>query len=60
LNVSWRGVLSSHLNQAGEYDKAIENAHKAIEIDENNFVPHYILGRNLRLHRTVHGSDGGG
>lgn len=43
LNVSWRAVLSSHLNQAEMYDRAIDNARKAIEVDEHHWVPHFIL-----------------
>ena len=38
-----RGVLSAHLNQAERYDRAIENAHQAIEIDENHWMPYFML-----------------
>jgi serine/threonine-protein kinase len=44
LNASWRAILSSHLNEAGFYDRAIEEALKAREIDENHWLPQYMLG----------------
>jgi tetratricopeptide (TPR) repeat protein len=46
LNVSYRAVLSSHLNNAGMYDRAIENALKAIEIDEHHWAAYMILGQS--------------
>ncbi len=44
LNVPWRSVLTAHLIQAEMYDRAIENAHQAIEIDENHWMPYFMLG----------------
>jgi len=46
LNISWRGVLSAHLNHAERYDEAIENAQKAITIDDAHFVPLTILSQS--------------
>ena len=43
LNVPWRSVLSAHLIQAERYDRAIENAHQAIEVDENHWMPYFML-----------------
>jgi tetratricopeptide (TPR) repeat protein len=43
LNVSYLAILSSHLNHAEMYDRAIENAQRAIEIDANNWVPYFIV-----------------
>jgi tetratricopeptide (TPR) repeat protein len=44
LNAVWRAAWASHLTSAGMHDRAIEEALKAIELDESNFAPHYILG----------------
>jgi len=44
LNASWRAMLSSHLNETGCYERAIEEALKATEIDENHWLPQYMLG----------------
>ena len=46
LNVSWRAVLSAHLNNAEMYGQAIENAKKAIEIDEHHWLPHFVLAES--------------
>lgn len=40
-----RGMLASHLNEAGSYNRALEEALKAREIDENHWFPHYMLAR---------------
>jgi TolB-like protein/tRNA A-37 threonylcarbamoyl transferase component Bud32 len=45
LNVSWRSVLSASLNYAEMYDDAIQNARKAIEIDENHWLPYLMLSQ---------------
>jgi tetratricopeptide (TPR) repeat protein len=37
-------VLASHLTHAEEYARAIEQAQKAIDIDERHWLPHMILG----------------
>ena len=57
LHVPWRSVLSAHLNQAERYDRAIENAHQAIEVDENHWMPYFMLGCDLRLHWKVRRGD---
>jgi tetratricopeptide (TPR) repeat protein len=44
LNAFWRGVLASHLAHAEQYDRAIEQARAAVEIDATSFVPHFTLG----------------
>lgn len=44
LNALWRGVLASHLTHAQLYDRAIEQAKQALEIDATNFVPLFTLG----------------
>jgi serine/threonine-protein kinase len=46
LNISWRAVLSSHLNHAERYEEAIENAQKALAIDEAHWVPMTILSQS--------------
>jgi serine/threonine-protein kinase len=44
MNASWRGVWLSHLAHAGMYGQALEEASKALEIDENNYVVHLTVG----------------
>ena len=44
LNAVWRAVWSAHLTNSGQIDRAIEEAQKAIELDEGHFMPHFILG----------------
>jgi len=44
LNAFWRGVLASHLTHAQVYDRAIQEANQAMEIDATNYVPIYTLG----------------
>ena len=44
LNLMWRGVLVSHLTHAGLIDRAIQEAHAAIEIDPSSHIPRYTLG----------------
>jgi eukaryotic-like serine/threonine-protein kinase len=46
LNVSWRAVLAGNLNEAKEYDRAMESAKKAIEIDEHHWLPYYVLAES--------------
>ncbi len=43
LNVSWRAVLASHLSHAGMYGEALEEARSALALDENNWLPHYMI-----------------
>ena len=45
LNAAWRAVWSANLIGVGLFDRAIEEAQKAIELDEGHFTPHYILGQ---------------
>ena len=44
LNSLWRGVLASHLTHAELFDRAIEQAKQALEIDATNFAPLLTLG----------------
>ncbi|HEX2454714.1 MAG TPA: protein kinase [Vicinamibacterales bacterium] len=44
LNAVWRAEWSDHLTSAGMHDRAIEEALKAVELDESHFAPHLILG----------------
>jgi serine/threonine-protein kinase len=44
LNAFWRGVFASHLTHAQEYDRAIEEAKQALEIDATSYAPLVILG----------------
>lgn len=44
LNASWRAILSSHLSEAGSRDRALEEALKASEIDENHWLALFMLG----------------
>jgi tetratricopeptide (TPR) repeat protein len=43
LNVHWRAVRSSHLVHVGDTERAIEEALKTLELDENYWVTHFIL-----------------
>ena len=45
LNAAWRAVWSANLIGVGLFDRAIEEAQKAIELDESHFTPHFILGQ---------------
>jgi TolB-like protein/Tfp pilus assembly protein PilF len=45
LNVSWRSILASHLNLSQRNDQAQEEVLKALEIDENHWLPNCILGQ---------------
>jgi eukaryotic-like serine/threonine-protein kinase len=45
LNAAWRAVWSANLIGVGLFDRAIEEAQKAIELDETHFTPQYILGQ---------------
>jgi TolB-like protein/Tfp pilus assembly protein PilF/predicted Ser/Thr protein kinase len=45
LNVSWRSILGSHLNLSQMNDQAQEEVLKALEIDENHWLPNCILGQ---------------
>jgi serine/threonine-protein kinase len=44
LNAFWRGVFASHLTHAEQYDRAIEQANQALEIDATSFAPLISLG----------------
>ena len=44
LNGFWRGVLASHLTHAQQYDRAIEQANEAMNIDATHLVPYTTLG----------------
>jgi serine/threonine protein kinase len=44
LNAFWRGVLASHLTHAHMYDRAVQQAHEALEIDPTNYAPLFTLG----------------
>jgi TolB-like protein/Tfp pilus assembly protein PilF len=45
LNAVWRAEWAEHLTNAGRHDRAIEEALKAIELDESHFGPPLVLGR---------------
>ncbi len=45
LNASWRSVLASHLNLSQTNDEAHEEVLKALEMDENHWLPNCILGQ---------------
>ena len=42
-------MLSSNLNCAEQYERAIENAKKAIEIDEHHWIPYHVLAQSYAL-----------
>jgi serine/threonine-protein kinase len=44
LNAMWRAVWAAHLVGAGKIERGIEEAQKALELDETHFAPHFILG----------------
>jgi len=44
LNVSWRGILASHLVHAGQIDEAIKESNHAIALDPSSPVPYTTLG----------------
>ena len=44
LNVSWRGILVAHLACGRRLDEALEEGLKALEIEQNPFVPYLTLG----------------
>ncbi len=45
LNVSWRSILGSHLDLSEMYDQAQDEVLKALEIDENHWLPNCILSQ---------------
>lgn len=45
LNVPYHAFQANHLNLAGLYDRAIEEARAALEI-ENHWLPHYAMAEN--------------
>jgi tetratricopeptide (TPR) repeat protein len=49
LNATWRAVWGAQLAGAGMIDRAIEEAQKAIELDESHFAPHFILGEGYLM-----------
>jgi TolB-like protein/cytochrome c-type biogenesis protein CcmH/NrfG/predicted Ser/Thr protein kinase len=44
LNALWRGVFASHLTHAQLYDRAIDQAKQALDIDATSFAPLLTLG----------------
>ncbi len=44
LNVTWRGILVAHLVTAGRYDEALQEGLKALDIAQNELMPHMTLG----------------
>lgn len=44
LNVGWRGVLGSLLNCTEQYDRALEELRKALELDENHLGANFVIG----------------
>jgi TolB-like protein/tRNA A-37 threonylcarbamoyl transferase component Bud32 len=53
LNATWRAIWSAHLRNAKDYPQAIAQAQKAVELDEEYFVPQFILGEAyLASHRV--------
>jgi tetratricopeptide (TPR) repeat protein len=45
LNILWRCALSSFLNRAEMYDRAIAEARKALELQEDHSLPHSMLAQ---------------
>jgi TolB-like protein/Tfp pilus assembly protein PilF/predicted Ser/Thr protein kinase len=45
LNAAWRAVWSATMIGLGQFDRAIEEAQKAIDLDESHYAPHMILGQ---------------
>jgi eukaryotic-like serine/threonine-protein kinase len=44
LNATWRAIWAANLISLGSFDRAIEEAQKAIELDADPLAPHFILG----------------
>ena len=44
LNVGWRGVLGSLLNATEQYDRALEELRKALDLDENHIAANFVIG----------------
>jgi eukaryotic-like serine/threonine-protein kinase len=44
LNQSWRAILASHLINGGLHERAVLEAQRARDLDDNHWLPHYILG----------------
>jgi eukaryotic-like serine/threonine-protein kinase len=44
LNVSWRGILVAHLVCAGKCEEALQEGLKALDIAQNELMPHLTLG----------------
>lgn len=44
LNVSWRGILVAHLACGRRLDEALEEGLKALEIEQNPYIPYLTLG----------------
>jgi serine/threonine-protein kinase len=42
LNVSFRAILASHLVHAKRYDEALQEVHKALDMDPGNFVAQFV------------------
>jgi tetratricopeptide (TPR) repeat protein len=45
LNVAYRAFQAGHLSWAGLYERGIEEARAALEI-ENHWLPHYVMAEN--------------
>ena len=43
LNVTWRAILAHTLSTAEMYDLALEELRRALELDENHWLPNFIL-----------------
>ncbi len=46
LNLSWRAVLSSHLNSAERYEEAIENSQTALATEEHHWMSLFMLSQS--------------
>jgi len=44
LNMMWRAVWAAHLRCAGQLQRSIDEARRAVELDETHTAPHFILG----------------
>ena len=44
LNVGWRVVLASLLNGTEQYDRALEELGKVMELEENHVSAHFVIG----------------
>jgi tetratricopeptide (TPR) repeat protein len=49
LNVPWRSILAHHLTVAELYDRAIETAKEALEVDERHWLANYVLAEAYAL-----------